>query len=216
MDPLDSQGRGTFDIQPQAANGWVPGDLGGKASRRWGAAGAQRVDGRLLWKFNSNSNYKGVEAVGGAWETPLVNSDGSVTFGTGNPVSIGCLVDRRSLATALQRQRGQSGGSYWYVRWYYQAVSNDFRDFDMQSSPISATVRGAPLVIGGGKMGFVYAVNVQTGTLLWKTPVGEHNSRGDDPLPTIDHQSDVKTPFTIPGSLGGVLTNMAIAGNSVY
>jgi outer membrane protein assembly factor BamB len=29
------------------------------------------------------------------------------------------------------------------------------------------------VVIDAGKMGYVYAINAQTGALLWKTPVGQ-------------------------------------------
>jgi hypothetical protein len=36
------------------------------------------------------------------------------------------------------------------VRWYYQAVPNDFKDWDMQLSPVAATVGGVPAVTGGG------------------------------------------------------------------
>ena len=30
------------------------------------------------------------------------------------------------------------------LRWYYQGVPNDFKDYDMQASPIAASVNGAP------------------------------------------------------------------------
>lgn len=30
------------------------------------------------------------------------------------------------------------------LRWYYQGVPNDFKDYDMQASPISASVNGYP------------------------------------------------------------------------
>jgi outer membrane protein assembly factor BamB len=48
------------------------------------------ASGELLWRFNTLLGPdSGVEAVGlgsgGVWETPLVRSDGSVRFGTGNP-----------------------------------------------------------------------------------------------------------------------------------
>ncbi len=51
-----------------------------------------RCGPRLLWKFNTVIGQRaGVQALslgsGGAWETPLVGSDGSVTFGIGNPCS---------------------------------------------------------------------------------------------------------------------------------
>jgi len=103
------------------------------------------------------------------------------------------------------------------LRWYYQAVPNDFKDWDMQASPIPATVGGVPAVIGGGKMGDVYAMNASTGALLWKTPVGEHNGTDNDSLLLLEHKITVKLPYTFaPGSLGGVLTDMAVADGSVY
>ena len=74
-----------------------------------------------------------------------------------------------------------------------------------------------PAIIAGGKVGIVYALNAQTGALLWKTPVGEHNGHDDDSLLLLEHKIAVKLPYTIaPGSLGGVLTNMALADGSVY
>ena len=85
------------------------------------------------------------------------------------------------------------------------------------ASPIAATVGGAPAVIGGGKMGYVYAMNASTGALLWKTPVGAHNGHDDDSALLLTHQLTIKLPYTFePGALGGILTNMAVAGGSVY
>ena len=48
------------------------------------------ANGHLLWKFNtviqpSRACRRLGLGSGGAWETPLVGSDGSVTFGIGNP-----------------------------------------------------------------------------------------------------------------------------------
>ena len=71
----------------------------------------------------------------------------------------------------------------------------------MQASPIAATVGGVPAIIGGGKMGDVYAMNAQTGALLWKTPVGEHNGHDDDSLLLLEHKITLKPPYVIaPGS----------------
>jgi outer membrane protein assembly factor BamB len=103
------------------------------------------------------------------------------------------------------------------LRWYYQGVPNDFMDHDMQASPMSASVNGVPVVLGGGKMGYVYEMSAQTGKLIWKTPVGEHNGHDNDSLLALEHKITLKVPFTIlPGSLGGILTDMAVAGTSVY
>ena len=60
-------------------------------------------------------------------------------------------------------------------------------------------------------------MNAQTGKLIWKTPVGEHNGHDNDSLQALEHRSTIKAPFTIlPGSIGGVLTNLALAGDNVY
>lgn len=88
---LPSKGQGTFEIQPQVADGRVylasayGSGPGGGVRLALSAA-----SGELLWRFNTLLGPdSGVEAVGlgsgGAWETPLVSSDGSVTFGIGNP-----------------------------------------------------------------------------------------------------------------------------------
>jgi outer membrane protein assembly factor BamB len=103
------------------------------------------------------------------------------------------------------------------LRWYYQGVPNDFKDYDMQASPIAARIDGAPAVIGGGKMGYVYAMSATTGKLIWKTPVGTHDGHDGDSLLAFQHRITLTTPYLYePGALGGVLTNMALAGNTVY
>jgi len=96
-------------------------------------------------------------------------------------------------------------------------VPNDFKDHDMQTSPIAATVGNVPAIIGSGKMGIVYAMNASTGALLWQTPVGAHDGTDDDSALLLEHKFTLKLPYTWePGPLGGVLTNMAVAGGSVY
>jgi outer membrane protein assembly factor BamB len=220
---LLSKGQGTFEIQPQVADGRVylasaygSGPGGGVLMALSAASGA------LLWKFNTlRGPDAGVEAVGlgsgGAWETPLVGSDGSVTFGTGNPY--------QSVASAIAHPSAQLytdsdvklDSATGKLRWYYQGVPNDFKDYDMQASPISASVNGVSVVLGGGKMGYVYEMNAQTGKLIWKTPVGEHNGHDNDSLLALEHKITLKVPFTIlPGSVGGILTDMALAGTSIY
>jgi len=92
-------------------------------------------------------------------------------------------------------------------------VPNDFKDYDMQASPISASANGVSVVLGGGKMGYVYEMNAQTGKLIWKTPVGEHNGHDNDSLQALEHKITLEAPFTIlPGSAGGILTDMALVG----
>jgi outer membrane protein assembly factor BamB len=221
---LLNSGQGAFEIQPAVAGGRVY--LASAYGSGPGGGVILALDaatGKELWTFNTVAGgaAPGVTALGlgsgGAWETPLVGTDGSVTFGTGNPYqSIGDAVSHpsRQLYTDSEVNLSAATGK---LRWYYQAVPNDFNDHDLQTSPIAATVRGEPAVIGGGKMGYVYAMNAVTGALLWKTPVGVHNGHDNDSALLLSHQIAIKLPYTVePGPLGGVLTNMALADGSVY
>ncbi len=220
---LLTKGEGTFGIQPQVANGRVYlasqyGHLPGG-----GVLLALRAsNGELLWRFKTvPKNDKGVSALdvgaGGAWETPLVGADGSVTFGIGNPyqsLSAALTTPHAILYTDSEVNLDAATGA---LRWYYQAVPDDFKDYDLQASPIAAVAHGVSVVVGGGKMGIVYEMNARTGSLLWKTPVGIHNGHDNDSRKALEGTSNVHVPFTYsPGALGGILTNMAMASGSVY
>jgi glucose dehydrogenase len=216
-------GQGTFGIQPQVANGRVY-----LASQYGSGPGGgvllalNAANGKEEWRFNTLTGAdKGVEAVGvgsgGAWQTPLVGTDGSVTFGIGNPYQTAASAianPSKQLYTDSDVNLNAATGK---LNWYYQGVPNDFMDHDMQASPISTSANGVPVVIGGGKMGYVYEMNAATGKLLWKTPVGEHNGNDNDGRKALEHKLTLKAPYTIlPGTIGGILTNMAVDGTSVY
>jgi len=221
---LLTSGQGTFEIQPQVAGGRVY--LASAYGSGPGGGVLMALDaasGKLAWRFNSlvGNDAPGVTALGlgsgGSWQTPLVGSDGSVTFGIGNPYqSIGEAITQpaRQLYTDSELNLDAATGK---LRWYYQAIPNDFMDHDMQASPIAADAGRTPAIIGSGKMGIVYAMNASTGALLWKTPVGVHNGTDDAGLLLLEHKLTIKLPYTWePGSVGGVLTNLAVADGSVY
>jgi outer membrane protein assembly factor BamB len=217
------KGQGTFGMQPQVANGRV------YLASQYGSgpgggilAALDAANGKVLWRFKTVLHSSiGVTSLGlgagGAWETPLVGTDGSVTFGVGNPyqtLSSAIAHPAKLLYTDSEVNLNAATGK---LRWYYQAVPNDFKDFDMQASPIATTIHGHAAIIGGGKMGIVYAMNASNGALLWKTPVGAHNGHDDDSLNLLEHRGTLKVPFSYePGSFGGILTNMSVAGNNVY
>lgn len=217
-------GQGTFGIQPQVADGRIylasqygSGPGGGVLIALNASTGAE------LWKFNTVLGAdQGVKSVGagsgGAWETPLVGSGGSVTFGIGNPYQTPASAIAHPASQLYTDSDVSLDAATGKLRWYYQGVTNDFKDYDMQASPIAASADGVPVVIGSGKMGYVYEMNANTGKLIWKTPVGQHNGHDDDSLLALEHKrTTIKIPYTIlPGSVGGVLTNLALAGNSLY
>jgi len=216
-------GQGTFGIQPQVTDG----DVYLASGYGSGPGGGVLLDldastGSVLWRFNTILRTdQGVRAVGlgsgGAWQTPLVGDDGSVTFGIGNPYQTPGSAIAHPAAQLYTDSDVNLDAATGKLRWYYQGVPNDFKDYDMQASPISVSIGGVEAVIGGGKMGIVYAMDAQSGQLLWKTPVGEHNGHDDDSLRALEHQGTLKVPFTyLPGAIGGVLSNMAVAGTTVY
>lgn len=222
-DHLLASGQGTFGIQPEVANGRVY-----LASQYGHVPGGGLLlalsasTGKLIWTFKTEpKDDAGVASLtlggGGAWQTPLVSADGSVSFGIGNPYQ-----------TELQAMESPSQALYTdsvvnlnaatgKLNWYYQGISNDFMDHDMQTSPIATSAHGVPVVLGSGKLGVVYEMNAATGKLLWKTPVGVHNGTDYAGLHALQGKGTVKLPFTYePGAFGGVLTNMAVSANTVY
>jgi outer membrane protein assembly factor BamB len=217
------KGQGTFGIQPQVADGRVYAASQYGSGRGGGILFAlNAVTGKVIWKFNTlKKTSVGVTSLGlgagGAWETPLVGSDGSVTYGTGNPYQTLASAIAHPATLLYTDSEVNLNATTGKLRWYYQAVPNDFKDFDMQASPIATTIDGRRAIIGGGKMGIVYAMSAHSGALLWKTPVGEHNGHDGDSLDLLDHRSTLHVPLLfLPGSFGGILTDMAVAENTVY
>jgi outer membrane protein assembly factor BamB len=102
---LLNNGQGTFEIQPQAAGGRVYiASAYGRGPGGGVLMALNAANGALLWTFNTLlGSDQGVQAVGlgsgGAWQTPLVGSDGSVTFGIGNPY--------QSAASAMEHPSAQ-------------------------------------------------------------------------------------------------------------
>ena len=220
---LLGSGQGTFEIQPTVAAGRVylasayGSGPGGGVLLALSAGG-----GKLLWKFNTvvAARRRASPRSGSAPAAPGRRRWRGRTgrhLGIGNPYqSIGEAITHptRQLYTDSVLNLDAAAGK---LRWYYQGVPNDFMDHDLQASPIAATVGGVPAIIGGGKVGIVYAMNAATGALRWKTPVGVHNGTDDAGLLLLEHKLTIKLPYTWePGSLGGMLTNMAVADGSVY
>ena len=218
---LLTSGQGVFEIQPQAIAGRVY--LASAIGNGPGGGillALNAATGTVIWKFNtmvgSDAEVRQVGA-GGAWEPPLVGSDGSVTFGIGNPYESPATAIAHPARLLYSDSAMNIDAATGKLRWYYQAVPNDFQDHDLQTSPIATTVNGTSVIIAAGKVGYVYAINAQTGALLWKTPVGVHNGHDNDGLLALEHKLHLTAPVTIePGILGGVLSNPALADGTVY
>jgi outer membrane protein assembly factor BamB len=215
----EKQGQG-FNMAPTVHNGRVY--LSTSGQLHGGLAYAlDAKTGKVLWKFQETKNPAdrsagGATGTGGAWNTPAVGPDGTVYVGIANPYrSIDQAVNHptRLLYNDSTIALTPSGR----LKWFFQGVPNDFHDWDMQVSPIYTKSGGQPVIVDSGKMGQVYAMNADTGKLLWKTPVGRHNGHDNDNLLALQHEFQPKVPYTYyPGIYGGVETNMALADGTIY
>jgi outer membrane protein assembly factor BamB len=206
-----------IDIQPQVGDGLVY--LSSAALLGGGFVYALDAEtGKTVWSFDSIIDPIGEKIIGGgAWNAPAIGPDGTVYIGFGNmyqPAAVALAHPGKRLyadsAVALDGKTGK-------LKWYFQAVPNDFHDWDMQLSPIYTESKGRSLIVAGGKMGYVYALDAASGKLVWKTKVGVHNGRDDDGLLAIRHRLKLRFPLTVePGIYGGVETNMAVADGVVY
>jgi outer membrane protein assembly factor BamB len=206
-----------IDIQPQVAHGRVYLSTGALL----GGGIAYALDartGRTIWSFDTMVDPLAKRFIaGGAWNPPAVGPDGTVYFGVGNmyqPARVALRSPgRRLYADSTVALDGNTGK----LKWFYQAVPDDFHDWDMQLSPIYAKRDGGDIVLDAGKMGYVYAMDAATGQLLWKTRVGVHNGHDADGELAMRHALRLRSPLSVePGIVGGVETNMAVAGGVVY
>src|SRR3954464_10288340 len=206
-----------IDIQPQVANGRVYLSTGALL----GGGIAYALDARTgltIWSFDTVPDPVADKvSAGRAWTPPASGPDGTVYFGTGNmyqPATVALKTPgRRLYADSTVALDGKTGK----LKWVYQAVPNDFHDWDLQLSPIYIKSDGRDILLEAGKMGYVYAVDPATGRLIWKTKVGVHNGHDDDGVLAMRHALRVPSKYTVePGIVGGVETNMAVADGVVY
>jgi alcohol dehydrogenase (cytochrome c) len=180
--------------------------------------------GKVDWSFNTVSdgarlwgNPK-VNSGGGLWYPPAVDPTGRVFLDVANPAPFpgtkkypnGSSRPGPNLYTdSIVALDGATGK----MLWHRQVVRHDIRDYDLQDSPILATipVAGTPteVVFAAGKMGRVVAFQASNGNSVWEASVGMH-LHDTGPLPAK------KPLLVLPGELGGVETPMAYDGSSLY
>lgn len=221
-----------IDIQPTASNGMVfvstvPG-VSNENFYKGGATGIiyalDQVTGKVVWSFNTVDSQDiwgnpQVNSGGGAWYPPAIDVvSGIMYWGIGNPAPWpgtkefpnGSSRKGNNLYTnsliALDLKTGK-------LLWYNQVLPHDLFDYDLQTSPMLATITTGgtikDVIFGAGKMGKVYAFDKTTGNKIWEASVGVHLNDTLKVLPPgITKVS--------PGPLGGVETNMAYSDGIVY
>ena len=185
--------------------------------------------GAIKWKWDEvpanlwSEKNKNINSGGGQWQAPTFDGKGNMYVGVANPAPFtgtpklpwGSSRPGPNLYTNSIVKLNASTGK---LIWYYQLTPHDIYDWDMQNSPMLATVNGKQVVIDGGKAGIVVAVDAQTGKPLWKRPVGIHNGHDNDNLAAQKGDfSNLKIPETVePGDLGGIETQLATNGKTVF
>jgi len=194
--------------------------------------------GEQKWSFNTTTdNLWGnpeVNSGGGLWSTPSVDDEGNIYLGVANPgpwpgtteYPNGTSRPGDNLYTnSLVVLDGRTGK----LKWYWQAIKHDLRDWDLHLAPILADFdidgKSTPVVVVGGKMGTVYVVDRTTHKPIWQTNVGKHTPEAgakDGKGTANDPGPGKNAPFTsfpttsYPGRFGGVETNMAVSDGVIY
>jgi len=180
--------------------------------------------GKIVWSFDTIDskdiwgNPK-INSGGGSWYPPAVDTEKNILYwGIGNPAPWpgtaefpnGTSRPGPNLYTNSVVALNQSDGK---LLWYNQVLPHDLFDYDLQISPILATVdlngTKTDMVIAAGKMGKVYGIDRNTGKTLWETAVGTHQNDTLTELP----EGNTKVS---PGPLGGVETSMAYSDGIIY
>jgi len=207
-----------FTIQPAVRDGVLY--LSEAAKAGGGRALAFDAEsGEQLWAFDTTDEPASDRTPsGGAWNTPLVDDAGNVYYSVANgyysPNSPKSTQNQRLYTDSLIKLDGETGE----LLWYYQALPNDFWDWDLHLSPVLTQSDGQDMIVTSGKLGYVVAVDPETGEEIWKTAVGRHNGHDEDSRKQLDGTLELpETPFRIlPGPYGGVETNMAVHDGKVY
>jgi outer membrane protein assembly factor BamB/cytochrome c553 len=186
--------------------------------------------GKEKWKFFTvpedlwSPEHKDINSGGGLWHPPAFDDNGDVYADVANPAPWpgtnkfpwgssrpGPNPHSNSLVK-LNRSDGK-------MIWARQVLPHDVYDWDLQLPPILTKDGDRDLVLVSGKLGYIFAIDASDGSVVWKKSVGNHNGHDHDNELALKGESDQmpKLPVTVlPGALGGVETQMAVADGVVY
>jgi outer membrane protein assembly factor BamB len=186
--------------------------------------------GKATWKFFTvpenlwSPAHADINSGGGLWHPPAFDDNGDVYIDVANPApwpgtnkfpwgsSRPGPNPHTNTLVKLNRKDGT-------IIWERQVLAHDVYDWDLQLPPILTKDGSRNLVIVAGKQGYVYAIDASDGSIAWKKSVGHHNGHDHDNELALEGQYDQmpKLPVTVlPGALGGVETQMALADGVVF
>jgi len=168
--------------------------------------------GRELWRFNTipMGDEKGAQSWkrpktaktggGGIWGAMSLDvTTGELFVPVGNPwpdIDKGYRPGENLFTDSIVSLDARTGA----LKWWYQLTPGDYQDFDMVAAPVvyrAADVRD--ILAFGGKDGYVTAVDRDTHTTVFRTPVTTIETPPKDPTP--------QGARLCPGYAGGVEWN---------
>lgn len=203
----------------------IPGS--GEAFYKGGMRGVFHViditTGEVMWYFDTTTdNLWGNPAVnsgGGLWHPPSIDEDGYIYMGIGNAApypgneewpSGSSRPGDNDYANNLLKLDPETGDLIWSLN----VTGRDIFDLDNQNTPVLATVEtdgnSRDMIFTSGKHGFVVAVDPDTGSEIWRTPVGTHQNADAQEIP------EGETLEVWPGTLGGVETPLGYQDGVVF
>lgn len=141
----------------------------GEQDFRGSVAKVEAATGRIVWQTHlPPPGSRGISV----WSTPAVDAERGLLFvGTGNAYA----PPAGKTSDAVVALRIADGS----IAWTFQGTENDTfnargspgPDFDFGSSPLLVEAGGRALVVDGDKGGRYYALDRETGALVWRTKV---------------------------------------------
>ncbi|MCC6455634.1 MAG: PQQ-binding-like beta-propeller repeat protein [Caldilineaceae bacterium] len=196
-----------------------------KAGTSGYAFGVDQETGTMIWSFQTvEPGFWGnpeLNSGAGIWFSPAIDTESGMTFwSTGNPAPMPGMIGYPNgssrpgpnlYSETMLAISGQTGE----LVWYDQVREHDLFNYDFQNSPMLATAQiegqEREVVIGTGKMGYVYSFDKTTGERYWETPVGVHENDELQELPLNE-----EVVMVTPGFWGGIESPAATADGVVY
>ncbi|HET6448157.1 MAG TPA: PQQ-binding-like beta-propeller repeat protein [Conexibacter sp.] len=183
--------------------------------------------GHRLWRWEEVPpglwGQPSVNGGGGLWHPPAFDERGALYVGVANPVPWPGTPEQ-------PWGRSRPGPNRWNnsivkldahtgrFLWGRQALAHDLYDWDLECPIVLANVGGRRVALASGKLGIVFAYDADSGALLWRRSVGIHNGHDDDAVRAMhgDYSNIGYGRRIYPGDWGGVETQMASDGTTVY
>jgi outer membrane protein assembly factor BamB len=114
--------------------------------------------GKTMWQIRLGEEMGRSSGYGGRTHSPLIDGNSLIVSIVG--ASWGDQAPLRQRYASLDKMTGK-------VQWVVSPSTNAVEDFNNQANAVVGEIGGERLMIGGGADGWIYAIRVGTGELVW-------------------------------------------------